>query len=222
MGLALDAEGLGKLNFDFAKAFGPMIGAPISETLGRKAVYLYTLPIYLLFVMGTRALRSSLPSRRRGYRSRYLGNGARVCFTGLFVKALRKQELESPVFNAPKTASFIESMFRATPNWTSLTYTTSQWRLSHRINRPNLLPRSQSRSTHRWLCVSTERKLEMVNVGRSTSQRTSLSARALFQRVQQERTPAAKSQSKRPFRSTKTSPSRRPRSLDRGRPLPTP
>lgn len=30
-----------------------MIGAPISETLGRKAVYLYTLPIYLLFVLGT-------------------------------------------------------------------------------------------------------------------------------------------------------------------------
>lgn len=33
-------------------AFGPMIGAPISETQGRKGVYLITLPISLLFTMG--------------------------------------------------------------------------------------------------------------------------------------------------------------------------
>lgn len=33
-------------------AFGPVVGAPISETAGRKAVYLTTLPIFLLFTMG--------------------------------------------------------------------------------------------------------------------------------------------------------------------------
>ncbi len=34
-------------------AFGPMIGAPISETFGRKAVYLLSLPISILFTMAT-------------------------------------------------------------------------------------------------------------------------------------------------------------------------
>jgi MFS family permease len=43
LGLSLFALGL---------ALGPVIGAPISETQGRKAVYLVTLPIFLLFTMG--------------------------------------------------------------------------------------------------------------------------------------------------------------------------
>ena len=33
-------------------AFGPVIGAPISETKGRRAVYLITIPISLLFTLG--------------------------------------------------------------------------------------------------------------------------------------------------------------------------
>ncbi|MCJ1431239.1 hypothetical protein MMC27_000590 [Xylographa pallens] len=33
--------------------FGPMIGAPISEAFGRKAVYLITMPISILFMMGS-------------------------------------------------------------------------------------------------------------------------------------------------------------------------
>ena len=32
--------------------FGPVIGAPISETLGRKYVYLISMPLFLLFTMG--------------------------------------------------------------------------------------------------------------------------------------------------------------------------
>ncbi|KAI9690933.1 MAG: hypothetical protein M1822_008553 [Bathelium mastoideum] len=43
LGLSLFALGL---------ALGPVIGAPISETRGRKAVYLTTLPVFLLFTMG--------------------------------------------------------------------------------------------------------------------------------------------------------------------------
>lgn len=35
------------------EAFGPMIGAPISETFGSKAVYLLSLPISILFTMAT-------------------------------------------------------------------------------------------------------------------------------------------------------------------------
>jgi MFS family permease len=43
LGLSLFALGL---------ALGPVLGAPISETRGRKAVYLVTLPLFLLFTMG--------------------------------------------------------------------------------------------------------------------------------------------------------------------------
>lgn len=43
LGLSLYALGL---------ALGPVIGAPISETRGRKAVYIITLPIFLLFTAG--------------------------------------------------------------------------------------------------------------------------------------------------------------------------
>lgn len=43
---------LGLSVYSLGLAFGPMIGAPISETQGRKAVYLITLPISLLFTMG--------------------------------------------------------------------------------------------------------------------------------------------------------------------------
>lgn len=35
------------------EAFGPMIGAPISETFGRKAIYLLSIPISILFTMAT-------------------------------------------------------------------------------------------------------------------------------------------------------------------------
>ena len=35
------------------KVFGPMIGAPISETFGRNAVYLISLPVSILFAMAT-------------------------------------------------------------------------------------------------------------------------------------------------------------------------
>ncbi|KAI1347664.1 MFS multidrug transporter-like protein [Xylaria sp. FL0043] len=43
LGLSLYALGL---------ALGPVVGAPISETRGRKAVYLITLPLFLLFTAG--------------------------------------------------------------------------------------------------------------------------------------------------------------------------
>jgi MFS family permease len=33
-------------------ALGPVVGAPISETLGRKWVYLTTMPLFILFTMG--------------------------------------------------------------------------------------------------------------------------------------------------------------------------
>ncbi|KAF6232466.1 hypothetical protein HO173_009346 [Letharia columbiana] len=44
LGFSLFAEGL---------AFGPMIGAPISETFGRRAIYLISLPVSILFTMAT-------------------------------------------------------------------------------------------------------------------------------------------------------------------------
>ncbi|MCJ1403121.1 hypothetical protein MMC11_006344 [Xylographa trunciseda] len=44
LGISLYSEGIG---------FGPMIGAPISEAFGRKAVYLITMPISILFMMGS-------------------------------------------------------------------------------------------------------------------------------------------------------------------------
>ena len=33
-------------------AFGPMLAAPLSETLGRRAVYFFCLPIFGLFIIG--------------------------------------------------------------------------------------------------------------------------------------------------------------------------
>jgi MFS family permease len=36
----------------FLAAFGPVLGAPISEIKGRKAVYLVTIPIFMLFTLG--------------------------------------------------------------------------------------------------------------------------------------------------------------------------
>ena len=50
LGLSLYALGL---------ALGPIIGAPISETQGRKAVYVTTLPIFLLFTMGAALSRNA-------------------------------------------------------------------------------------------------------------------------------------------------------------------
>ncbi|KAJ8123484.1 hypothetical protein ONZ43_g583 [Nemania bipapillata] len=43
---------LGLSLYAFGLALGPVIGGPISETRGRKAVYLITLPIFLLFTAG--------------------------------------------------------------------------------------------------------------------------------------------------------------------------
>lgn len=34
-------------------AFGPMIGSPLSETLGRRRVYQITLPVFALFILGS-------------------------------------------------------------------------------------------------------------------------------------------------------------------------
>lgn len=42
-------------------AFGPLIGAPLSETFGRKAVFLTTTPICALFILGA-ALSQSITS----------------------------------------------------------------------------------------------------------------------------------------------------------------
>lgn len=42
-------------------AFGPLIGAPLSETFGRKAVFLTTTPIFALFILGA-ALSQSITS----------------------------------------------------------------------------------------------------------------------------------------------------------------
>ncbi|ETI24738.1 hypothetical protein G647_04108 [Cladophialophora carrionii CBS 160.54] len=38
--------------YNFGMAFGPLVGAPLSETLGRKAVFLTTSPIFALFTLG--------------------------------------------------------------------------------------------------------------------------------------------------------------------------
>jgi MFS family permease len=43
---------LGFTSFVFGLAFGPVVGAPISETLGRRAVYLYSMPVFALFTLG--------------------------------------------------------------------------------------------------------------------------------------------------------------------------
>ncbi|ETS84329.1 hypothetical protein PFICI_02354 [Pestalotiopsis fici W106-1] len=43
---------LGLSIYLFGLAFGPMIGGPISENYGRKPVYLYTLPVFILATMG--------------------------------------------------------------------------------------------------------------------------------------------------------------------------
>ena len=43
---------------DVTEAFGPMIGAPVSETFGRKAVYLLSLPISILFTTATGLARN--------------------------------------------------------------------------------------------------------------------------------------------------------------------
>lgn len=38
--------------YNFGMAFGPPIGAPLSETFGRRAVFLTTSPIFALFTLG--------------------------------------------------------------------------------------------------------------------------------------------------------------------------
>lgn len=38
--------------YNWGLAFGPMVGAPLSETYGRKAVSLYTTPVFALFTLG--------------------------------------------------------------------------------------------------------------------------------------------------------------------------
>lgn len=38
--------------YSFGLAFGPLIGAPLSETFGRKVVFLTTTPIFALFILG--------------------------------------------------------------------------------------------------------------------------------------------------------------------------
>jgi MFS family permease len=43
---------LGLTLFALGLALGPVLGAPISETRGRKAVYLVTLPLFMLFTVG--------------------------------------------------------------------------------------------------------------------------------------------------------------------------
>ena len=61
LGFTLYCEGLGRFMCSMIRipslttgiAFGPMIGAPISETLGRKAIYISSLPISIVFTMGT-------------------------------------------------------------------------------------------------------------------------------------------------------------------------
>lgn len=44
---------LGLSLFVWGLAFGPIISAPLSESYGRKVVYLTTLPIFALFTFGT-------------------------------------------------------------------------------------------------------------------------------------------------------------------------
>jgi len=43
---------VGLMTFVLGLAFGPIIGSPASETLGRRPVYLITIPIFGLFTMG--------------------------------------------------------------------------------------------------------------------------------------------------------------------------
>ncbi|KAI0469323.1 MFS multidrug transporter-like protein [Xylaria cf. heliscus] len=49
---------LGLSLYSLGLALGPVVGAPISETRGRKAVYLITLPIFLLFTAGAGLARN--------------------------------------------------------------------------------------------------------------------------------------------------------------------
>jgi MFS family permease len=51
-GVSLTVALLGLSLYALGLALGPVIGAPISETQGRKAVYLITLPIFLLLTAG--------------------------------------------------------------------------------------------------------------------------------------------------------------------------
>ncbi|KAJ9616950.1 hypothetical protein H2200_000670 [Cladophialophora chaetospira] len=39
--------------YNFGMAFGPLVGAPLSETFGRRAVFLTTSPIFALFILGS-------------------------------------------------------------------------------------------------------------------------------------------------------------------------
>ena len=39
--------------YNFGMAFGPVLASPLSETFGRRAVYLIVLPLFSLFVLGT-------------------------------------------------------------------------------------------------------------------------------------------------------------------------
>ena len=38
--------------YNLGLAFGPIVGAPLSETYGRKAVYLVTTPIFMVLMIG--------------------------------------------------------------------------------------------------------------------------------------------------------------------------
>jgi len=52
MQISIEVATLGISLYSQGLAFGPMIGAPISEARGRKAVYMLTLPVFLLFTAG--------------------------------------------------------------------------------------------------------------------------------------------------------------------------
>ncbi|KZZ99014.1 Major facilitator superfamily domain, general substrate transporter [Moelleriella libera RCEF 2490] len=39
--------------YNLGLAFGPLVGAPLSETYGRKAVFMVTVPIFVLFMLGS-------------------------------------------------------------------------------------------------------------------------------------------------------------------------
>ncbi|ATZ47342.1 hypothetical protein BCIN_02g06320 [Botrytis cinerea B05.10] len=51
MGVSIEVATLGISLYSLGLALGPMLGAPISESKGRKAVYILTIPIFILFVM---------------------------------------------------------------------------------------------------------------------------------------------------------------------------
>jgi MFS family permease len=51
-GASIEVATLGVSLYSIGLALGPVIGAPISETRGRKAVYGLTLPVFLLFTIG--------------------------------------------------------------------------------------------------------------------------------------------------------------------------